>query len=72
MYVKLNTDDLNTVQNNLTAINNYAQNQWATWIQNGGVDEGWDQYVTEVTAESLGLQENIDIWQKYYDEAIGQ
>ena len=72
VYVKLNTDDLNTVQNNLTAINNYAQNQWATWIQNGGVDEGWDQYVTEVTAESLGLQENIDIWQKYYDEAIGQ
>ena len=47
-------------------------NQLSTFVQNGGVEEGWDNYIQQLTAESLGLQQNIDIWQKYYDEAVGQ
>ena len=43
-----------------------------TLANNRGVEEGWDNYIQQLTAESLGLQQNIDIWQKYYDEAIGQ
>ena len=58
--------------NNRTAIDNFAMNQLSTFVQNGGVEEGWDNYLQQLTAESLGLQENIDIWQKYYDEAVGQ
>lgn len=35
------------------------------WIVDGGVDEGWDQYIEDL--ESAGLDEFIEIVQKTYD-----
>ena len=72
IWIHPTQEDNETLANNRTAIDNFAMNQLSTFVQNGGVEEGWDNYLQQLTAESLGLQENIDIWQKYYDEAVGQ
>ena len=61
IWIHPTQEDNETLANNRTAIDNFA-----------GVEEGWDNYIQQLTAESLGLQQNIDIWQKYYDEAVGQ
>ncbi|WP_169173030.1 extracellular solute-binding protein [Bifidobacterium oedipodis] len=68
IYVRPNTEDTNILQNNNTAIANYANNQLAKWVQSGGVDKEWDSYVSKVSEPSLGLDENIQIWQKWYDQ----
>ncbi|MBM6699597.1 extracellular solute-binding protein [Bifidobacterium pullorum subsp. saeculare] len=68
VYVRPDTEDTNTLQNNNTAISNYANNQLAKWVQSGGVENEWDDYVKKVSEPSLGLEENIKIWQKWYDE----
>ena len=62
------TEDSNTLQNNNTAISNYANNQIAKWVQKGGVDKEWDAYVKKVSEPTLGLDANIKIWQKWYDK----
>lgn len=70
IYVRPDSSDMETLQNNNTSIGNYANNMIAQWFQNGGIDEQWDEYVAKLNTPSLGLQDNIDIWQKYYDEAV--
>lgn len=49
IYVRPNTEDSNTLQNNNTAISNYANNQIAKWVQKGGIDKEWDAYVKKVS-----------------------
>lgn len=68
IYVRPDSDSMDTLSNNNTAISNYADNQFARWVQNGGVEEEWDDYLTRIQEPSLGLQENIDIWQRWYDQ----
>lgn len=72
IYVRPSSADNETLANNNTAIDNFAMSQLSTWIQNGGVEDEWDSYIEQLTSSSLGLQENLDIWQKYYDEAVAQ
>ena len=68
IYVRPDTEDSNTLQNNNTAISNYANNQIAKWVQKGGIDKEWDAYVKKVSEPTLGLDANIKIWQKWYDK----
>lgn len=68
IYVRPDTEDANTLQNNNTAISNYANNQIAKWVQKGGIDKEWDAYVKKVSEPTLGLDANIKIWQKWYDK----
>ena len=68
IYVRPDTEDSNTLQNNNTAISNYANNQIAKWVQKGGIDKEWDAYVKKVSEPTLGLDANIEIWQKWYDK----
>lgn len=70
IYVRPDTEDANTLQNNNTAISNYASSQIAQWIQKGGVDKEWDSYLQKVNEPSLGLESNIQIWQKLYDKYV--
>ena len=56
------------LQNNNTAISNYANNQIAKWVKKGGIDKEWDAYVKKVSEPTLGLDANIKIWQKWYDK----
>jgi hypothetical protein len=60
------SDDQTTITNNNTAVLNYALTKTATWIQKGGVDADWDAYVKKL--DSVGLTQNVKLWQKYYDE----
>ncbi len=65
-----NAEDMETLTNDNTAMMNFATNQLATWIQSGGIEDEWDSYLEQVKSPSLGLERDIEIWQKYYDQAI--
>ncbi|MCI1635757.1 extracellular solute-binding protein [Bifidobacterium sp.] len=66
IYVRPDSDDQTTITNNNTAVLNYALTKTATWIQKGGVDADWDAYVKKL--DSVGLTQNVKLWQKYYNE----
>ena len=66
-YVRLSAEDQTTVSNNNSTIFNYAMPVIGSWIQDGGLtDESWNEYVS--TLKSSGIDENIQLWQKWYDE----
>ena len=46
-------------------INNTVMQKTAAWMAKGGIDEEWDAYCKQL--DSIGLQDNIKIWQKWYD-----
>lgn len=64
--IKMSQEDLNTLSLNNPAVFNVAMQRWATWITEGGVEEQWDSYVTEL--QNSGLTQNLEIHQGYYDE----
>lgn len=69
MYTRLSAEDNTTVSNNNSTIWNYALPLISTWIQDGGLtDEAWDEYIT--TLKNSGIEENIELWQKAYDDTI--
>lgn len=37
----------------------------AEWIMNGGIEEGWNDYLNKL--EAYGLSEYLKIKQKYFD-----
>ena len=65
-FLKFNESDATTLSNNNTALMNYGMSQYSTWITSGGVEEGWDAYVD--TMNGYGLQQNIELVQKAFDE----
>ncbi len=64
-YVNPDATDNTTLANNNTQILNVALQKAATWMSEGGVDGEWDAYCKQL--DNLGLQDNIKIWQKWYD-----
>lgn len=70
IYAAPSAKDLDTLSTNNTSIFNYTDNMLATWFQKGGIEKQWDEYVKKVNDKSLGLEQNIDIWQKAYDKAV--
>jgi len=64
--IKMSQEDLNTLSLNNTAVFSVAMQRWATWITEGGVENDWDSYVTEL--QNSGMTQNIEIHQGYYDE----
>ncbi|MBW3092074.1 extracellular solute-binding protein [Bifidobacterium sp. 82T10] len=65
IYVVPGSSDLNTLANNNTVIMTYVMPKVAGWIQKGGIDKDWDEYVKSL--ENTGVKDNIAIWQKWYD-----
>lgn len=51
-----------------TNVMTYVMQTTGNWIQNGGVDQEWDDYVAKVN--NAGLPRIIEIWQKIYDEQV--
>ena len=68
IWVHPDSEDMDTLSNNNTAIFNYTDNQLAKWVQKGGIDSEWSDYLKKVKEPTLGLDTNIKIWQKYYDK----
>lgn len=64
--IKMGQEDLNTLSLNNTAVFSVAMQRWATWITEGGVEDDWDGYVTEL--QNSGMTQNIEIHQGYYDD----
>lgn len=65
-YVTPDLTDQTTINNNNSALMNYATTQFSNWIKEGNVDGTWDAYVKKL--ESAGLSQNIELWQKWYDK----
>ncbi|WP_129336140.1 extracellular solute-binding protein [Cellulomonas endophytica] len=68
-YIKMSAADLSTLSLNNTTLLNLTQNAFAQFVTNGGVEAGWDDYVASL--EAAGLQQNIDLYQQYYDASEG-
>lgn len=64
-YVRPDATDATTISNNNTQIMNTAIQKTAQWMAEGGIDGEWDAYVKQL--ESLGLNDNVKLWQKWYD-----
>lgn len=48
-----------------TEINNYANEKYATWMMNGGIEKEWDSYLKQL--DNMGLQEMLSIYQTALD-----
>ena len=70
MFIKYSTQDNNTMSLNNTNVMNLANTRFAKWVMKGGVEAEWDNYVKE--NEKAGLQQNIEIMQKYYDDYMSK
>ena len=67
-FVKMTAEDLNTLNLNNTNVLAQTMAKFAEWVTQGGVEEQWDDYVTQM--DGLGMPENIEIYQRYYDEFV--
>jgi putative aldouronate transport system substrate-binding protein len=65
-FIKMSQEDLSTVALNNTNVMNLAMTKWAEWVTSGGVENEWDSYVEQLGG--LGLEQNVEIHQKYFDE----
>ena len=69
IYVRPDSSDMETLQTT-TRRSQLCEQHDRPVVPERGIDEQWDEYVAKLNTPSLGLQDNIDIWQKYYDEAV--
>lgn len=53
-----------------TDIDKYVESTRAHWITEGGIDEGWDEYVKQLN--TMGLEELMKIYQEAYDRYSNQ
>ncbi|MCH9275545.1 extracellular solute-binding protein [Bifidobacterium amazonense] len=51
-----------------TNVMTYVMQTTGNWIQNGGIDKEWDDYVKKVN--NAGLPRIIEIWQDIYDKQV--
>ena len=67
-YVNMDSADAAKLNTSNAEIFNTVMQKTATWMSKGGIDEEWDAYCKQLN--SLGLQENVKIWQKWYDLCV--
>ena len=48
-----------------TDIDKYVESTRALWITEGGIDEGWDEYINQLNA--MGLKDLIQIYTDAYE-----
>lgn len=66
MFIKYSSADNNTMSLNNTNLMNLAMAKFSQWVTKGGIEKDWDSYVKN--AQKTGVQQNIEIMQKYYDD----
>jgi putative aldouronate transport system substrate-binding protein len=67
-FLKLTTDDNNTLEMNRVNFRNITDSKWAQWITAGGIETEWDQYIRDLV--NSGIEQNNRIVQKYFDEYL--
>ncbi|CAM4478741.1 putative aldouronate transport system substrate-binding protein [Paenibacillus endophyticus] len=70
MFIKYTTADNNTMSLSNTNIMNLANTSFAKWVTKGGVEAEWEQYVNQ--SKKAGLDQNLEIMQKYYEEYMSK
>ncbi|KRE47081.1 ABC transporter substrate-binding protein [Paenibacillus sp. Soil522] len=70
MFIKYTTADNNAMSLSNTNVMNLANTNFAKWVTKGGVEAQWDEYVKQ--SKKAGLDQNIEIMQKYYDEYMSK
>ncbi|ETT45606.1 ABC transporter substrate-binding protein [Paenibacillus sp. FSL P4-0338] len=68
-FMKYSTEDTNTLAMNQANVNNITDQKWATWLTTKvDIEKEWAAYVASVN--SSGLEQNLQIRQKAYDEYL--
>ncbi|HTG67750.1 MAG TPA: ABC transporter substrate-binding protein [Candidatus Udaeobacter sp.] len=70
MFIKYTTADNNAMSLSNTNVMNLANTNFAKWVTKGGVEAQWDEYVKQ--SKKAGLDQNIEIMQKYYDDYVSK
>ena len=71
--VTFTEEEINTINDRLSDIKALTEERTAHWLTDGGIEEEWDQYLTDL--ENMGLNEVVSAWQAAYDryqEALAQ
>lgn len=63
--VSYQPEQLQTLSTLYTDISTYVSTMQAEWVVNGGVEEGWDEYMA--TLEKMGYNDFLDIMNAVYD-----
>lgn len=63
--VFMSQEDTDAINQYETDLKQYTEQMRADWIMNGGVDEGWDEYLKKL--DEYGLQKYLEIKQNYLD-----
>lgn len=58
-------EETDTINEYISDINDYISETSANWIINGGVDEEWDGYISQL--EKMGMKDVVAAWQSAYD-----
>lgn len=58
-------EEIDTINDKLSDIKSMTEEKMAGWLKNGGIEEGWDQYLADL--DSMGLQDVLGAWQAAYD-----
>jgi putative aldouronate transport system substrate-binding protein len=58
-------EETETINEYISDIQSLTSEQTARWLTEGGIDEEWDSYISQL--DSIGLQEVIKAWQDAYD-----
>jgi putative aldouronate transport system substrate-binding protein len=66
VFLKFNADDNNTMARLQADLDNLTTSKFANWVANGGIEAEWDPYVRD--ADRAGLQQALQIRQKYYSD----
>jgi len=67
--VYFSNEDFNKTKVSMTAIGNYVNQSLVHFITGEtDIEENWDSYVS--TVNNMGIQNIIDIYQRYFDEWI--
>ncbi|KYG34110.1 extracellular solute-binding protein [Alkalihalobacillus trypoxylicola] len=70
LFIKYSQEDNNTLSLNNTDMMNLAMSNFSLWVTDGGIEQGWDSFVEQL--KNMGLDENLEIMQRYYDDYITQ
>lgn len=66
--VSYTPDQLSTLVTLFTDLDAYVSSNQATWVTEGGVDEQWDAYISQL--EAMGLNDFVQIQQDAYSTYI--
>jgi|SRR5690625_960646 len=58
-------EELDVLATAETDIREYVQSKFAQWVTEGGIDEEWEDYVSDL--ESMGIEDAMEVYQDAYE-----